>query len=191
MGIRSVLRQLQAWLNARGRGVRFWRTRRFWRERIRLHGRLRLEIRDGETGTLKHVTESANVLCLAGEQLLAGILDGEAVYGSQPVPQGATWLAQVFGAVGTGSGTPGSGNTQLFTELDRIGLALSGRNTLIVTFTFFFPSNRANGTITEGGVFLMGSSTVNSGLLLDHAMLGSVAKNTTETATLQATFTWS
>lgn len=100
-----------------------------------------------------------NVACNAGRAVLLNFIGNGA---------GLTGI-QYF-AVGTGAGTPASGDTQLFTELYRqipTATLLSG-NQMIITTTF--SAAQGNGTYTEAGLFGDGAtSTINSGQLFAHA----------------------
>lgn len=58
------------------------------------------------------------------------------------------------------------------------------------TWLFFFGTTGSNITITEAGVFVQAASTSGSGAMLDHLLISpSVTKLTSQTATLQITFT--
>lgn len=157
-------------------------------ERPRIVGRIKLSLYDAETGALKSESAEHNVVCNAGFAALAALLNGETTFSSVPLPSGGNWLGEIQGAVGTGSVTPSVNDTALTTELARIAIAANSRAGSEVVWTFFFPPNQANGTITEGGIFLLASSAAGSGFLLNHAALGAQTKTSAETANLQVTF---
>ena len=56
-------------------------------------------------------------------------------------------------AIGTGSGTPASGDTALGTQTGRVSLSGSVVSTNTITYTATFPAGTGDGAITEAGVF--------------------------------------
>ena len=140
-------------------------------------GCYRFRYRDAATGATRVSGCYQNVVCLTGKALIAAWLNGE---GAMPTP--------LYGAVGTGSGTPGTGDSALFAELQRVALASSTRGSNVVTLDFFFSTGQANGTLTECGLFLAASAAANSGSLLSHALISEV-KTSTETLTVEFTIT--
>ena len=142
-----------------------------------LKGCYRFRYRDAASGATREGGRYENVVCLPGKALIAAWLNGESVV---PTP--------LYGAVGTGSGTPGAGDSALFAELQRVLLASSTRGSNVVTLDFFYSTSQANGTLTECGLFLAASATANSGSLLSHALISEV-KTSTETLTVEFTIT--
>jgi len=134
-------------------------------------------IRDAVTGAVKSRRRYRNKVCNAGLGVLMGWLNLE-----NPT------LTPIYGAVGTGSGTPAATNTALFAELARVQLSYNYRSTATTTLDFFFTTSQGNGTLTEAGVFLGASGTSGSGSLLSHALITQV-KNNTETLTLEIAVT--
>jgi len=114
-----------------------------------------------------------NVVCQNGKVVLARWLNGE-----NPS------LGPVYGAVGTGVGTPAATDIALFSELARVLLASNTRSSNVVTMDFFFNSSQANGTLTEAGLFLQAGSAANSGQLLSHVLI-SESKTSTMTMTME------
>lgn len=122
-----------------------------------------------------HVTVK-NVACLAGLNDLAaavgwsGTQDQASLIGSQP-----QFLTPLYGAIGTGTGTPANTDTQLYAELSRaevsavVSTPLS--NGAATVFQFQFPVNGVSYTISEVGLFTLASVAANSGDLLDHASI--------------------
>ena len=151
-------------------------------------GLLTLETRRGDVVTGRVTV--ANTPCLAGLNDLAasvgwsGTQDQASQVGSQP-----QWLTPLYGAVGTGSGTPQMTDTQLFSELTRaqvsavVSTPLS--NGAATVFQFQFPVNGVSYSITEVGLFSLASVEANSGDLLDHAAV-SFAWTAGDTMTLSA-----
>lgn len=143
----------------------------------RASGVYTVSLRDAATGRLKSRRRYRNKVCNAGLGVLMGWLNLE-----NPT------LVPIYGAVGTGSGTPAATDTALFTELARVQLSYNYRSTATTTLDFFFTSSQANGTLTEAGVFLGASGTAGSGSLLSHALITQV-KNSTETLTVELAVT--
>lgn len=145
--------------------------------------------RDGE---LTGQVTVENIPCLAGLNDLAaavgwaGTQDQASLIGSQPA-----FLTPLYGAVGTGTGTPANTDTQLYAELNRaqvsavVSTPLS--NGAATIFQFQFPANGVNYSISEIGLFTLASVTANSGDLLDHAIISPAFTWTLgETMTLSA-----
>lgn len=153
-------------------------------------GILTLRTYDGER--LTNEVTVKNVPCLAGLNDLAaavgwsGTQDQASLIGSQP-----QFLTPLFGALGTGTGTPANTDTQLYDELTRaevsavVSTPLS--NGAATIFQFQFPANGITYQISEIGLFTLSSVTVNSGDLLDHAVISPAFTWTLgETLTLSA-----
>ena len=100
-----------------------------------------------------------NVACNAGRAVLLNF-----------VGNAASLTGVQYFAVGTGTGTPSSSDTQLFTELYRqvpTATLVSG-NQMIITTTF--SSAQGNGTYTEAGLCGDGAtSSANTGQLFAHS----------------------
>ena len=144
--------------------------------------------------------EGNNVMCIAGLTVLAaalvwsGIQDQAANLGV-----GSTYLTPLWGAVGSGAGTPSASDTALFSELGRqtvgAGASVPATSSLPaqLTWLFYFPQPPASWTVTEAGVFANGSSSnaslATSGVLLDHwAFSPTLTVPTTDTLILQSSF---
>lgn len=110
------------------------------------------------------VAEQHNIACTGGRSNLLNFLIGSASY------TGVTWFE-----VGTGSGTPASGDTALFTPYFRkqpSSYSISGNQALVNTT---FLSGEANSTYTESGIYgsnpsLIASATLGSGVLFAHSL---------------------
>lgn len=153
------------------------------------HGTLRLiTCRDDEvTG----IVEARNVICAAGLSVLsaaiawAGVQDQATNLG---LPTAGNYLTPLYGALGNGNGTPASTDTQLFAETFRaITSGASGLSSAVL-FQFFFAAQQSAVTVTEAGVFCIGTAVANTGFLLDHALLSTTIP-AQETATLQLQLT--
>lgn len=90
--------------------------------------------------------------------------------GSNPFPLGIAW-----GEIGTGTATPTAGDTALTTPTNRAPVAFAQDSMLnTAQFQFFFPDAvLANGTYTECGSFIGGSSSIGSGNMFNHALFDS------------------
>lgn len=160
---------------------------------IRLGGRLSVSVIRPD-GTIRDRREGSNVVCTTGYTALAaalvwaGIQDQASALGvTSP-----TYLTPLWGAVGSGAGTPAEADTALFSELGRqtVGAGASSPATPSVageaTWLFYFPQPASTWTVTEAGAFAGGTSTAGSGALLDHwAFSPSVSVPTTDTLLLQ------
>ena len=145
------------------------------------------------TGALVGEYKSKNLVTTIGKQLVARFLGGKVVSDGKPGLDGIQYVE-----VGIGSPvTPGIGDTQLVTPLDRTSVAASTLSGTTVTISGFFGRQQANGVITEGGLFGTGlvgatwkiaTSTINTGLLFNHANL-SITKTDQLTMTVQTIIT--
>lgn len=125
---------------------------------------------------------------LAAALVWSGIQDQAAELGvTSP-----TYLTPLYGAVGSGVGTPAKADVQLFSELGRetIGAGASSPATASVaataTWLFYFPSPAATWTVTEAGLFANATSATNAGTMLDHwAFSPTVSVPSSDTLLLQ------
>lgn len=157
---------------------------------IKFVGRLTLSTyRDDE---LTNTVTVDNVPCLAGLNDLAaavgwaGAQDQALLIGAQPA-----FLTPLYGAVGTGTGTPAVTDTELYDELMRTTVASVTSTPLsdgaATLFQFQFSANVLSYSISEIGLFTLASVAVNSGDLLDHAIISpSFTWTAGETMTLAA-----
>lgn len=142
---------------------------------IALHGRLSLTVIRPD-GTVRDYREGDNVVCtsgygaIAGALVWAGIEDQAANLGVTT----ATTLTPLWGAVGSGTGTPAKSDTTLFGEIARqtVGAGASSPATSAVaaeaTWQFYFPQPPSAWTVTEAGAFAGGTSASGSGSMIDH-----------------------
>jgi hypothetical protein len=163
---------------------------------FRLKGRLSLTVIDPDGNVVDH-RDGDNVTCVNGLTAFAaalvwsGIQDQASAIGiTSP-----TYLTPLYGAVGSGSGTVSTNDTQLFSELGRTTVSAGASSPAATgvnaeaTWQFYFPQPTANWTVTECGVFANATSATNAGSLLDHwAFSPSVSVPTTNTLLLQVVF---
>lgn len=158
---------------------------------LKVVGRLTLETYDRD-GNLTGRVVAENTPCLAGLNDLAaavgwaGSQDQASLIGAQ-----SAFLTPLYGAVGTGTGTPAITDTELYDELTRSTVSAVASSPLsngaATIFQFQFPVNALSYTITEVGLFTLASVAVNSGDLLDHAIISpSFTWTLGETMTLSA-----
>ena len=165
-------------------------------ESLGMRGLMRLQVH--ENGRLVDERVTPNLMCSAGyNQLVASVVwsaasDVNAQMGGTAPTQ---VLYPVYGAVGSASPTPLITDTTLGTELGRATLSEANYSGNQMILVFFYPTTSVPWVMTECGVFVSGSSTatstLNTGLLLNHAVFAGVTKTATQTATLLATFTFS
>jgi hypothetical protein len=84
-------------------------------------------------------------------------------------PLGINW-----GAIGTGSTTPALTDTELETETNRTAPSFTqDYQFMTAIFQFYFSDSQlTNETYYEFGAFVGGSSSLNSGQIIDHALFG-------------------
>lgn len=165
-------------------------------EAVPIHGRLSLSVVRPD-GTVRERREGDNVMCTTGFTAIAaalvwaGIQDQAASLGVQS----PTYLTPLWGAVGSGAGTPAKTDTALFAELARqiVGAGASAPATGSVaaqcTWLFYFPQPASTWTVTEAGVFAGGTAAADSGAMLDHwAFSTPVTVPSSDTLILQTVF---
>jgi hypothetical protein len=142
---------------------------------IPLRGRLSLSVIRPD-GTVRDRREGSNVVCTTGYTALAAALVWSGIQDQAPAlgVTSPTYLTPLWGAVGSGSGTPAKSDTALFAELGRqtVGAGASSPATPSVTagatWLFYFPQPAVTWTVTEAGAFAGGTSASGSGAMLDH-----------------------
>lgn len=117
-----------------------------------------------------------NIMCTVGYGALAAALVWSGLQ-DQAASLGVTsptFLTPLYGAVGSGTGTPAKSDTALFTELGRQSVGAGGTNPAsssipaYATWLFYFTSPATTWTVAEAGLFAGASSTTNSGTMIDH-----------------------
>jgi len=165
-------------------------------ESLSMHGRLSLTVVKPD-GTIRDKRVGDNVMCTAGLTAIvaslvwSGIQDQAANLGVTT----PTYLTPLYGAVGTGNGTPAASDTQLFSEYARqvVGDGASTPATPTIdaqaVWLFYFPSPVSTQTFTEAGVFANATSDINSGTMIDHWAFSPVlVVPPTDTLILEASF---
>ena len=94
-----------------------------------------------------------------------------------------------YGALATGAGTPAIGDTTLSTELVRKVFATISSSGAVVTASTFFGASEGNGTLTQFGTFGNGATgAADSGTLCNIVAISEV-KTSSETLSVESTFT--
>lgn len=101
-----------------------------------------------------------NLIVAGGDNLFAAFINGE-----------GPALGTIYIAVGTNGASPTYADTQLGTENARVAMSANSRSNNVTTLTGLFGTGVANATLLEAGVFVNGSGTVNSGTMLNHALI--------------------
>jgi hypothetical protein len=162
-------------------------------EGAQIHGRLSLTVVKPD-GTVRDYREGDNVITVNGYTVMAAALVWAGLQ-DQATELGlttATYMTPLWGAVGSGSGTPTLTDTALFSELGRetVGAGASSPATTTIpseaTWLFYFPPPATTWTVTEAGIFANASSASGSGTMVDHwAFSPTVTVPTTDTLILQ------
>jgi hypothetical protein len=173
------------------------------REELAAYAALAPRPEESSQGALRAVTgrdlvaderAGQNVVCTNGYTALAAALvwSGVQDQASELGLTSSTYLTPLYGAVGSGSGTPAKSDVELFAELGRqtIGAGASSPATGSVagyaTWLFYFPSPATTWTVTEAGLFANATSAANAGTMLDHwAFSPTITVPTTDTLLLQ------
>lgn len=164
---------------------------------IGIKGRLSITTFDLAGDVVDH-REGDNVVCTNGLTVIAAALvwSGlEDVAGNIGVTT-PTYVAPLWGAIGTGTGTVAASDTALFTEYGRVQVGAGGSVPATpainaqATWQFYFPQPTANQIITEAGIFANATSTAGAGTMMDHwAFSPTVSFTTANTLLLQVSFT--
>lgn len=166
-------------------------------EKMSLRGRFTIKILEPD-GTLVDQAVSDNVMCNIGMDYLSNFLVSNLFTGTNAGALNFATVPPIYIALGSGTATPAATDTQLVTELGRALPTASASpapsSSQLPSFTWYtlFGVTTAAWTITEAGVFLGGTATVNSGNLLDHSTVSpSLAKSASQLAQVQVTFSLS
>jgi hypothetical protein len=168
------------------------------RDSALIRGHLELTV-VGADGRVRDRREGENVVCTTGYSQIAAALVWAGIQ-DQAVNLGTTtptYLTPLYGAVGSGAGTPAKADTQLFTELGRESVGAAGSTpasstvAAAATWLFYFPNPTSTWTVTEAGVFAGAASAANSGTMMDHwAFSPSVPVPTSDSLILQLSLTF-
>lgn len=160
---------------------------------LRLSGRLALTTLDPD-GSVADRREGSNVVCTTGYTALAAALvwSGIQDQASNLGITTPTYLTPLYGAVGSGAGTPAKADTALFAELAREPVSGGGATPASSTIAgqaswlFYYPSPASTWTVTEAGLFANATATAGSGSMVDHwAFSPSITVSTTQTLILE------
>lgn len=150
-----------------------------------------LELFD-EDGRMVDRRECHNVITTAGLTAFASAINWAAI-SDQAANLGLNTpylLTPLYGAVGTGTTAVAAADTALTSELSRNVVSSASAANGQITWSFFFGTNAAVGTIAEAGVFAGADSGAGDGILLDHVLISpTVTKSGSQTMTMQAIFT--
>lgn len=120
-------------------------------------------------GKLINVDKHKNVICNAGFNAIVKRLANDLTY---------TGVINKM-ILGTGSGTPSAGDTQMFVEAYRNNTASGTDSSNVAYLTAYFSETEVTGTFTEFGNVIDGGSGANTGKLWSHiAGLNWVKTNT-------------
>jgi hypothetical protein len=145
-------------------------------------------------GVVHDTCTGDNVTCVNGLTAFAGALVWSGIQ-DQAVNLGVTspsYLTPLYGAVGSGGGTPASTDTALFSELARVTVGAGAASPATVSidavaaWLFYFAPPASSWTVTEAGMFGGATAAPGSGTLLDHYALASAVTITSpDTCLLQ------
>lgn len=166
------------------------------RDTIDLRGQVTLSIQDH--GDPVEVREASNLVTTAGKAQLTAVLnwsaaqDQNAMLGGVLSPQN---LYPIYGGLGAGTAPATVDDVILGSETGRAVIAEAASSGTQVIWTFFYPATSIDWTITEAGIYINGpagipSSSLNTGMLLNHAVFGAITKTSVQTATLQCVLTF-
>jgi hypothetical protein len=94
-----------------------------------------------------------------------------------------------YGALGSGSTAPASGDVKLGTEVFRKVPAVQSVSSNVASIQFFFTKADTNGTYQEWGTFIDGTASADSGQMFSHLLTGGWVKSASETMTVLSTYT--
>lgn len=144
-------------------------------EPVPIRGHLALTVL-GPDGEVRDRRDGDNIMCTGGFTQLAAALVWSGIQ-DQAANLGVTsptFLTPLYGAVGSGAGTPAKSDAALFSELGRqpVGAGASSPATGSVsaeaTWLFYFTSPASTWTVTEAGLFAAATSASGSGTMVDH-----------------------
>lgn len=136
------------------------------------------EVRDSE-GRIVRTYREKNIVCYAGIEEMLNRLAGAA---------GGDTIINIA-ALGTGGGTPATGDTGLATEVYRNEVVDASVADNVLTISALYEAAEVDGTFTEFGLFLDGDSgTPGSGELWNRVLVSWV-KSSSESLFIRAQFT--
>lgn len=133
-----------------------------------------------DDGTKKIEKFEKNLLVQSGLNFLAALLINE-----------ETNAMSIYCAYGTGTTAAASGDTTLEAEGGRLAITSKSRLANVAKLRTFFTTAQANGTWTEWGIFLAGTSQADSGTLLNRVLpSGGIAKTSSTVLTVEVRITF-
>lgn len=140
-----------------------------------------------------------NVICTTGFTQMAQALTWSGIE-DQANSLGVTsptYLAPLYGAVGSSSTAATKADTQLGAELSRVTVGAGGSTPAsptvasLTTWLFYFPNPTVTWSVNEAGVFAQATVTTNSGSLLNHWIFPStITVPTADTLVLQVSLSF-
>lgn len=147
---------------------------------IKIKGQIRPILRDAKTGEIKWIGEwNHNLIPTVGLTAVARRFGG--------VDSVSNEGKSTYGAVGNGSLTPSSSDTEMENEIARTQIAVATSTTQSVHVEVFFTETEANGTISKFALFGEdATASADSGTLMEHAdFSSSFTKTSAETLTVE------
>jgi len=147
------------------------------KEGLKFHNLCIATLRDAKTGEIIQQEKAYNTVVDVGIRLMMDLLGGQVGTIYQPI---------TYGAVGMGTTAESTAQTTLVTELSRAVSSYS-RSGNTATFSVFFNTGEANGTIWEIGFFGGDATSItNSGVMFDRIKLAaSITKTSSYTLTIE------
>lgn len=138
-------------------------------------GMIRIVLRDGKTGKIKHEELVKNLFVTAGKVSIATHLRGVTSDNQGQI---------TYCALGTSSVAPAAGDTDLVTEIARKPVSVRSSAANVATFQTFFTTAEGNGVLREAGLFGDDASSIpGSGTLFCRAAINRT-KSSADTLTL-------
>ena len=131
-------------------------------------------------GPLKWKDDGGNVVCNVGFEALGQILIG--TYGS-------TGEAN-YAALGTDNTVAVAADTTLGTETYRNATFAGAVSGNITYMTAFYTKTEVSGTFEEFGLFIDGTGTIDTGVMLNHYITGGWVKTAVDALVVDIKFTW-
>jgi hypothetical protein len=151
---------------------------------LRLKGRVRATLRNAIDGSIiKEIEWSDNIIVAVAK---TAILNNMGAIGAKANEGQIT-----YGAVGDGSTTPASTDTQMNNEIGRASIASSVVNSGVLTIESFFNSATGNGNLTQFALFGEDASGIaNSGTMFQYVNFSTtITKTSAETLTINSEVT--
>jgi len=148
-------------------------------ESVKVSGKLKITIRDISTGKVNRVYEYNNLNPLVMKSMIMNNL-------IEDVPTNSMSINYV--ALGSGTSSPASTDTQLQTETYRNIVGSKTQDGNVGYITGFFNDSEVSGTFREIGLFSDASATANSGVLVSRVAIN-VVKSLSESLTVDWTLT--